>query len=327
MFKEKKLFFSRNLYKMTTMNTSYEIQTLSKSYFKEKWCSLVLEFKKRSRLPVQALLTHNYVALGVNTSFSSFFSSTDTPITTAQTFAPIGLKAPMSDSLFKAVDALKQCLDTQKIRNSKINLVISDCWSYPLVVSLKQTQLSDAETQVMLLGLYKKQYPELFNEFELSWDRQGTQIVCLAAFKKDLDYLKSELTVRGISTLSIKPLSLEILAKLGVKVKSSWIAVVEEMQLSLIRVENGLIWEWTTLSSESDLGQALSLNLIRYSSRSKDVCKSLMVFTVSSNPTKISNLSMETLIAANWRITDLSINELQKGEMGRLIGSIQKLKK
>ena len=29
--------------------------------------------------------------------------------------------------------------------------------------------MSDAEVEVMLMGLYRKQYPELFNELELSW--------------------------------------------------------------------------------------------------------------------------------------------------------------
>ncbi len=324
-YRQRKAISRSNIYKMQTMKTSAENKALIRGNFKKKLDSLIIGFQKQIRQPIQALIAHDYVSLATNSNFNSTHRAASRAITTVETFACESSLPFKKESSNKALEAFTQCLGKLKIEDRRINIFISECWSYPLVISLKQTQLSDAEVEVMLMGLYRKQYPELFNELELSWDRQDNQIVCLAAIKKDLDHLRNTLRGKGMSIDSVKPLSLEILAKLKTREKSYWIAVVEGMQVSLLRVENGLILEWTTLASESNLEQALSLNLMRHSSRSKDDCKTLMIFSVYTSPSKTSNLSMQTLTHANWRVTHLDINDLQKNEMTRLVESMQKI--
>lgn len=216
---------------------------------------------------------------------------------------PVGVEKQFASALIQ----LQEMIDEADLYGRRLNVVVSDYWSRPLVVPLTG-KLPDAVTvEALLTSHFDRIYGDLMDEWHWCWDSQGARLLAVAWPKQGFDGLHTTLALRACRLASARPLGLDVFGALVSKKAKCWLIVISPQTMSLMRCEDGALQDWSVVMESSDGAISLPLHLSREVARRGDDCRNALIVDLYNTATlnQIGNV----LSDSGWVINVCSARE------------------
>ena len=194
-----------------------------------------------------------------------------------------------------AVADFFQLVDAAGLHGRRWNVRVSEYWARPLVLPMQGPLPGDDEVDIVLASQYRRIYGDLMAGWYWCWDWQHHQILAVAWPQVGLNALREGIHQRGGVLASAKSLCMEVASEAMQDKTSSWLALIEQQSLTLVRQHNGLWQDWCVTPLHDDVEVSLPLQLAREAARRQDDCRVL---------TLVDLKGMSPVVALRQALTD-----------------------
>lgn len=219
---------------------------------------------------------------------------------------PLAPQSPAGPvSLDPAVGHLLRLLDQPAAQGRSLQLVVSDHWLHPALLTLPDPSCSDQIIQKMLVDHYRQVYGDLADAWCWTWQRHASRLLALAWPQAAMQALQSGLAQRQCVLTSALPLSLALTQGVPLPVGASWLIVASAESATLLRQDQGVLQDWCVLQG-TQLAQNVSTELARSAARRGDACKAVQILTL--NAANDATALCQALLQAGWQASLLADN-------------------
>lgn len=199
-----------------------------------------------------------------------------------------------------AVNDLLALIDEADLKGKRLHLVVSDYWARPLVLPWSGKKPSDEEVDTLLQKHFQQTYGQLMDGWQWCWTVQGSRLLAVAWPGKGLTMLREGVAQRACVLASARPLAVDVASKNPIERGASWLVIMEQQSLTLVRQQDGVWEDWFVVSCSVDMAETLQLQLVRESARRQDHCRALTLLDLNGK----TNLTLlrKTLGEAGWSV-------------------------
>ncbi len=220
-------------------------------------------------------------------------------------------RGSLAEQFRSAVAGLLQRMDDQDVTGRRLNLVVSDFWVRPAVVSLPSKSLTGMEIDTLLASHYRRTYSDLMEGWRWCWEQQPETLIAVAWPGAGLDALQEGLSQRHCVLACAKPLGTDVISQLPTlptlpTVSGTpgglWCAILAHSCLTLMRLQYGQLQDWCVVAdTTTDTAGHLPLALNRESARRGDPCRNVVIIDLHDAPGTFDAASLcSTLQTAGW---------------------------
>lgn len=220
-----------------------------------------------------------------------------------------------------AVTALLQLIDDSGVRGRRLHAVVSDFWARPLLLPLQGKRPSDEEMEIVIQRQYRATYGDMMSGWHWCWEAQAERLLAVAWPASGLQALRDGLLQRSFVLASAKPLAVDVAAGVLADGGSTWLAIIEQQSVTLVRQQDGAWEDWRVMPADADMAESLPLLLAREAARRGDGCRALTLvdLTASANITRLRS----TLSESGWSLRVTSLGEARTSLSCRLTRLIE----
>lgn len=201
----------------------------------------------------------------------------------------------------RAVASLLELVDESGLKIGGLRLVASDCWLRPLVCSLGEQALSDAELDSVLAHQYQQVYGKSMAGWGWRWDRQPNGLLLSMAWPDSLLALRTLLAERGIRLVSALPQSLSTIRGLTMPSGQAWFVLVSMASLSFVRLDADGWRQWRVVVANGASPEFVSSHLLRMVAQLDDECRGVWIAAPGVSAEWSAGLRA-LLVAAGWQV-------------------------
>lgn len=229
--------------------------------------------------------------------------------------------ASVEDRFGAAVQDLLQLIDDSGVRGRRLHVVVSDFWARPLLLTLQDKHPSDEQVESALQRQYRATYGDMMRGWHWCWEAQGASLLAVAWPASGLQALRDGLLQRSCVLASAKPLAVDVAGAVLTAGGSTWLAVIEQQSVTLVRQQDGAWEDWRVMPADADMADSLPLQLAREAVRRGDGCRALILVDLTGR-TNITRLR-STLSESGWSLRVASLSEAGTSLACRLTRSIE----
>ncbi len=220
----------------------------------------------------------------------------------------------------EAVAALLQLIDDSGLRGRRLRVVVSDFWARPLVLPLMGKRNSDEEMESLLQRQYHATYGDMMNDWHWCWEERGARLLAVAWPTAGINALRDGLRQRSCVLASARPLAIDVASKALNDGGSTWLAIIEQQSVTLVRQQTGAWEDWRVIPAAADRSESLPLLLAREVVRRGDGCRALTLVDLTG--TANVTLLRSTLTESGWSMRVVSLTEARTSLACRLTRSV-----
>lgn len=232
-----------------------------------------------------------------------------------------GTSSAIEKQFESAIVDLLQLMDDSGMRGRRLHLVVSDCWVRPLLLPWQGKLPRDEEIDLVLQSQYRRTYGDLMDGWRWCWALQKERLVAAAWPAAGFKALCDGLRHRACTLVSAKPLAVDVAGKLPAELGASWLAILEQQSVTLVRRQGGVWQDWCVLPAAADIAEALPMQLARETARRQDDCRVLTLVDLHGGAN--IRLLRQTLDEAGWSLRVCSLNETKMSVAGRLAQAVR----
>lgn len=224
--------------------------------------------------------------------------------------------ASLENQLTAAAADFLQMMDEAGVQGRRVQLVVSDFWARPAVLSVPVKTVRDDEADAVLAKHYRSTYGQLMDGWRWCWGRSDQHLVGVAWPEAGLTVLQAGLAARDCVLSSARPLGVDIANGLSSAASTCWMVIIAQPCVTLMRLQNGDLIDWWVLNDAADLPVSLPRQLAREAARRADTCRAVVI-TDLDDETNLAPLR-KALLDAGWASRVASANELTDSLAWRL---------